>query len=65
MCFRCAAGIGRWPSYETPVYMGKYCNQGNMMHELLHTLGLYHEQARNDRDLHVAIHIENVRPGET
>ncbi len=35
-----------------------------MAHELGHTLGLYHEQSRPDRDTYVNLHVENVKDGE-
>ena len=61
---RCAAGIGRWPNYITPMYISSSCSVGNMMHELLHTLGLFHEQSRTDRDQYVTINTQNIRSGE-
>ncbi|KAA0184408.1 hypothetical protein HAZT_HAZT005377 [Hyalella azteca] len=33
------------------------------MHELLHALGLRHEHSRPDRDLHIAVNWNNIKPG--
>ncbi|KAF7992606.1 hypothetical protein HCN44_004950 [Aphidius gifuensis] len=38
-------------------------NEYNTVHELMHTLGIFHEQARADRDNFVDIHYENIMPG--
>ena len=35
-----------------------------ILHELFHTLGVLHTHARNDRDQHVTIHWENIRPDQ-
>lgn len=38
------------------------CGTGNVIHEIGHALGLFHEQSRSDRDSFVRIHIDRVRP---
>jgi hypothetical protein len=39
--------------------------QGTVQHELLHVVGLLHEQARNDRDKAVTIYWENIDKGKS
>ena len=44
--------------------VGVGCLQhGVVLHELLHSLGLWHEQSRLDRDSHVTVRWENIRRG--
>ncbi|CAL8133315.1 unnamed protein product [Orchesella dallaii] len=37
---------------------------GTVMHEMIHALGFFHEQARPDRDDHVSIYYDNIIPGQ-
>ncbi len=39
------------------------CTGGNAIHEIGHTIGLWHEQSREDRDRFVRIHPENIQDG--
>jgi hypothetical protein len=39
-------------------------SHGSTMHEMLHTLGFYHEQSSSNRDDYVTIIWENIKPDE-
>ena len=68
--FRCWSYVGKFggpqilslrpPDAEGPNCLG---GEGRSIHELLHALGIFHEQSRADRDEFVDIHPENIIPG--
>jgi hypothetical protein len=46
-----------------PISLGPTCRTGNAIHEIGHAIGLWHEQSREDRDLFVTIHWQNIQTG--
>lgn len=51
-------------SLQPPDDTGANClgTDGRPIHELLHALGIFHEQSRSDRDKFVKINFDNVIP---
>ena len=61
--FRCYSIVGR-DGGRQDISLGYGCRtKGIAIHELLHTLGFFHEQSRTDRDKHVIIMQYNALDG--
>jgi hypothetical protein len=62
----CASNLGKQTNTSTKVYLG-WCREkrhkGNIIHEILHALGFWHEHSRPDRDNFININWDNVAQG--
>jgi Astacin (Peptidase family M12A) len=58
----CSSSVGRQGGQQF-VNLGPECSTGNCIHEIGHTIGLWHEQSRIDRDLFIQIDFQNIIPG--
>ncbi len=59
----CTSPAGRQGG-EQPINLASDCDGGAVAHEILHALGMRHEQARCDRDAYVFIVWDNIEDGE-
>ena len=60
----CYSYIGRQGRGSQTISLGVGCySVGTILHEILHALGMHHEQNRPDRDDYVGIKIQNVKEG--
>jgi hypothetical protein len=56
------SAVGFQPGAYQLIRLGEDVSTRTVRHEIGHTVGLYHEQSRVDRDQHVTINWDNVRP---
>ena len=59
----CLSSIGKVGG-EQLINLPQHCrNRGIILHEVLHALGIWHEQSRPDRDMYVEVLKENIETG--
>ncbi|HSN44375.1 MAG TPA: Dot/Icm T4SS effector Zinc-dependent metalloprotease LegP [Propionibacteriaceae bacterium] len=58
----CSSSVGKRGGQQF-INLASGCSLGNTIHEIGHTIGLWHEQSREDRDSFVTIHWDKITSG--
>jgi len=59
----CSSPVGRVQQRQDVSLASGCWQKGTVIHEVLHSLGFWHEQSRPDRDRHVRINLGNIPAG--
>ena len=60
----CSSYVGRQGTGKQAVTLGESCFLvGVVLHEILHALGMWHEQSRPDRDDYIRVIFDNIQEG--
>ncbi|HMW04016.1 MAG TPA: M12 family metallopeptidase [Leptospiraceae bacterium] len=59
----CSSFVGKRGGAQN-VNLSSSCTYKNILHELGHVIGFYHEHQRIDRDNFITIHTENIQPNK-
>ena len=60
----CSSYVGKQGGKQN-IWVGSYCTSGNIIHEIGHAIGLFHEHIRADRDNYVTINWDNIKDGKS
>jgi hypothetical protein len=58
----CSSSVGKRGGQQF-VNLASGCTTGNVIHEIGHVVGMWHEQSREDRDAFVTINWDKIQPG--
>jgi hypothetical protein len=56
----CSSFVGRKGGRQQ-IILAPRCTKGSTMHEILHALGIWHEQSRGDRDSYIKVAWQNIK----
>ena len=63
--YNCQAQLGYTGRAAQPINLHDTCSVRNVIHEMGHAAGLFHEHTRADRDSHITVHWENMVAAQT